>query len=112
MIKIVAQTLPSLTWTIIGGILLTVGDVALRSWFETHWKFGFTASFVIYVLGMLCMMMSFFGENIAIATVVMVLLNTILYLVISYYLYGDTLHTPQMIGIALGMVAIVFLKGF
>jgi len=56
------------------------------------------------------MMMSFFGQNIAVAGIAAVLFNTIIYLAIAYIAFGDVITAREMVGIALGLVAIVLFE--
>ncbi len=82
----------------------------LRSWLETKWKYGFEFTFLVYISGVFCMMMSFFQQNIAVATVAAVILNAVGYLLFAYFYYGDTIGTWQIAGIILGLVAFAILE--
>lgn len=109
-IQTIASFFPSLIWTILSGLFLTVGDILLRSWIAHPWPYGFWVSFAVYVVSIFLAMMSFFGENIAIATLLIVILNTITYLIVTYYFYGDTIEPRQIIGVFVGFSAVFLLK--
>jgi drug/metabolite transporter (DMT)-like permease len=109
-IQTISGFFPSLMWTILSGFFLTVGDLLLRSWIAHPWSYGFWVSFAVYIVSIFLAMMSFFGENIAIATLLIVMLNSITYLVATYYFYGDTIETRQIIGVFIGFCAIFLLK--
>lgn len=110
MIPLFAALLPPFGWSLLCGIFLTLGDVVLRSWFETQQGSGFCIALSIYTLGLLCMMMSCFGQNIAVAGIVAVLINSLGYLLISYLVWGDTVNAREAIGIAMGLMTILVLE--
>jgi len=107
---VIAGLLPSLAWIFIGALFLTAGDIAMRSYFAKTLPYGFGISLFAYMLGILCMMMSFFGKHIAIASVAAVILNIVIYLLISHFFYGDTLSPMEISGIILGLVAVTVLE--
>lgn len=111
MLAGIAEVFPSIVWTALSGTLLTIGDVVLRLWFGKDVPYGFGIAFLLYAIGLLCMMMSFFGKNIAIATVAAVIINVVTYLLFSYIFYGDTLGVWKIIGIGLGLISIAILEG-
>ena len=102
--------MPVILWTLTSGVFLTIGDIVLRIWLPDRWQFGFALVFSIYMLGIFCMMMSFFGQNIAIATVAAVLVNVVGYLLAAYFLFGDTISILQISGCSLGLIAIAILE--
>lgn len=106
----ISNLLPAVAWTLASGFILTVGDIILRSWLPEKWSYGFELTFLIYVLGVFCMMMSFFQQNIALATVAAVIINAVGYLLAVYLIYGDTISTWQAAGIFLGLVAFAILE--
>jgi drug/metabolite transporter (DMT)-like permease len=110
MVASVALFFPGLVWTLFSGVVLTVGDIILRSWIETKWAHGFELAFLVYVFGVFCMMMSFFHQNIAVGTVAAVVLNAVLYLVAAHFFFGDTIGAWQITGIVLGIIAFAILE--
>ena len=110
MLNIISALLPSMVWTLVGGIFLTVGDVFLRMWFASDLRYGFLLAFILYMTGIFCMMMSFFDKHIATATIAAVLINAILYILVSRFMYGDSVNMLQIGGIILGLVAFIILE--
>lgn len=106
----VSSLLSPVVWTLLSGIAYTAGDILLRIWFEEKFTLGFPFVFVIYMTGTFCMMMSFFGQNIAIATVAAIVVNVTLYVIAAYLLYGDPIHAWQVIGLVLGLVSLAILE--
>ena len=108
--RALSGTLPPAYWALTSGLVLTLGDIVLRSWFETGWHYGCLTAFLIYMLGIICIMLSFFGKNIAVATVLAVISNAVMYLLISHWKWGDTISMQQGIGVALGLIAFAVLE--
>ena len=106
MIHAFSSLLPTYVWIILSSIILTVGDVLFRIYQSAALPRGFIILFLIYVVGVFCMVMSFFGENIAIATIISIIFNCIAYLIVSYLLFGDTLTPLQICGIGFGFISI------
>ena len=110
MFQTLSNFLPALVWTILSGFILTGGDIMLRSWLQTKWSHGFEFTFLVYISGVFCMMMSFFQQNIALATVAAVILNAVGYLLFAYFYYGDTIGVWQIVGIVLGLIAFTIIE--
>lgn len=107
----ISNLLPVVAWTLLGGVVLTAGDILLREWLKSHFAYGFWAAFVVYGLGVLCMMMSFLrGQHIAVATIAAVIVNAVGYILVAHVLYGDSLRVWQVVGIVLGIVAFTILE--
>jgi hypothetical protein len=110
MFSVLSSFLPAIVWSVLSGVILTAGDVTLRFWFEAKWAHGFEVTFLLYMLGVFFMMMSFFEQNIAIATIAAIVLNAVGYLVAVYFIYGDSITLWQTVGVALGLIALAILE--
>lgn len=110
MLHAIALTLPPVVWTFACAAFLTVGDILFRTWLHSQWTAGFAVTFAFYAIGTLCMMMSFFGQGIAVATVAAVIANIVAYLLASWWLYGDAPNLMQIVGIILGFAVIAILE--
>lgn len=110
MPALIAALLPSVAWTVLSGVAYTAGDIMLREWFAHHERGWFYLVFVIYMTGTACMMLSFFEQNIAIATVAAIVVNVIAYLAVAYFLYGDSVSPLQVFGILLGLASLAILE--
>jgi len=91
----------------IAGLLLTIGDLILRSWVDHQdiWR--------LYIFGVICYFIalnflarSYRFENIAIASVMMEVFNLVTYLVVSYWKFGDHISHLEVIGLVFGIAAI------
>ena len=109
-IHAIAAFMPHTYWVIISSLILTLADIMLRNWFETQWSYGFPLILGIYFIGIFALVMGFFGQNIALVTMIGIVLNIVFYLAYSYFAYGDALNWQQMLGILLGFAAIYLLE--
>lgn len=98
----------SLWLTFFAGILLTAGDFVLRYWTNnTHiWKW-YIIGVLIYFLALNLLAQSYRFKNIAIASLIMEIVNLATYLGVSYWKFGDTLSRLEITGVILGIAAIV-----
>ncbi|MFZ2586792.1 MAG: hypothetical protein WAZ18_01515 [Alphaproteobacteria bacterium] len=110
MMLTLANLLPSLAWTCLSASLLTLADILFRGWQLNPWPNGFGIIYIVYAIAIFFTMMSFFGENIAVATITLIIFNSVAYMLLAYGLYGDTLTPIQLTGISLGLAAIVVMK--
>lgn len=91
----------------IAGLLLTVGDLILRSWVDNQdvWRL-YVFGVIFYFIALNFLARSYRFENIAIASVIMEVFNIITYLAISYWKFGDTISRLEVAGLLLGIAAI------
>ncbi|MFZ2593520.1 MAG: hypothetical protein WAX38_01960 [Minisyncoccia bacterium] len=111
MIPTLALSLPPLAWILGGGLLLTAGDIFMRYYVEspeTTWLF--VAGFSMYVLGLLSLSCSFFGEDIVIASVAIVLVNVVTLTLVNLLVFHKSLSVMGYVGVVLGVIAFVILE--
>ena len=102
--------MPVLAWLTLSATLLTIGDVMFRLWAVGGWAVGFWTAFAVYMVGIFCMMLSFFGEHIAVASTICIVFNCVAYLIIAYWFFGDTISPVQLGGIGLGIAAVFLMQ--
>lgn len=93
-----------------GGLILTAGDILMKKWVINNSPGFFIFGLVVYLLGLIFLALSFKYKNIAIASVIMVIINVTTLLVFSWFYFKETLTPLQLIGIGLGIVSILFLE--
>lgn len=88
------------------------GDLTFRFWLD-----GGGASRLLYFVGltqyfaaMVFLVKSYQTQHIAIASVIMTILNAAVITLILWRFFGDTLSAKQMIGMALAVVGIILLE--
>ena len=92
---------------LVAGILLTVGDLILNAWVDAgnSWKL-YTLGIFFYFIALNFLARSYKFENIAVASVIMEILNLLSYLAISYWKFGETVSRLEILGIIFGIAAI------
>ena len=110
MLLSLSTLLPAAVWVVMSGLLLTVGDVLFRFGVGTHSGLLFAGAYVVYAVGVFSMTMSFFGQNIALATLAAILVNVIGITIVSLWYFGDEISLMQWAGIALGIAALFMLE--
>ena len=95
---------------LIGGVVLTVGDVFMKKWVGTDNYLFYVFGMLIYLVGLNFLAQSFKYKNIAVASVILVLFNVITLALFSWLYFKETLTTTQIIGIVLGLTSVVVLE--
>ena len=95
---------------LIGGLILTVGDIVFKNWAINNSWLTFIFGLFIWTIGLVFLALSFKYKNIAIASLIFSLSNVISLTVISWLWYNEGLTTNQLIGIILGIIAVIFLE--
>lgn len=94
----------------VGGIILTIGDIVMKKWVSTSHFSYYMIGLFIYLIGLNFLAFSFKYKNIAVASVIFVLFNVITLSIVSWLYFKETLNTMQLIGIVVGLIAVVMLE--
>jgi len=94
----------------IGGLIVTAGDLFMKEWVITNKPYIYLIGMVVYLAGMNFLAFSFKYKNIAVASVIFILINVISLLVFSYFYFHEKLSGLEITGILLGIVAIIMLE--
>jgi multidrug transporter EmrE-like cation transporter len=95
---------------LIGGLILTVGDVLMKQWSINNNWLTFSIGLLIWTIGLVFLAFSFKTKNIAVASLIFSLSNVIFLTILSWLYYKEPLTTYQIIGIFLGSGSIIFLE--
>ena len=95
---------------LIGGILLTFGDIIIKKW-------SLGSSFVFYIIAM-CFYIAaltilgfvYKTENMAIASTIMVTFNCLTLAILGIILYKETFSIKQIIGLVFAILSVIFLE--
>lgn len=100
---------PYIPWIllVIGGCILTVGDFIMKKWVESNYQPYFIAGLAVYMISNVMLAFSYRYENIAVASVAIIIFNVISLTLISWFYFGEALNLFQLLGISLGIAAIV-----
>lgn len=93
---------------LIAGILLTIGDLVLNRWVSAgdSWKL-YTIGIFFYFVALNFLARSYKFENIAIASIIMEILNLVTYIIISYWKFGTSISRLEILWIIFGILAII-----
>jgi multidrug transporter EmrE-like cation transporter len=96
-------------WLMLGGILLTVGDILMKKWVASH-MLGYAAvGMVVWIASLVCLAISFKEQNIAVASMILVIVNFVTLAIVSWIYFSEPITLIQGTGIALGLAAVVLL---
>jgi multidrug transporter EmrE-like cation transporter len=94
----------------IGGLIVTIGDLFMKEWITTNRSWIYAGGMIFYLIGMNFLAFSFKYKNIAVASVIFILINVITLIVFSYFYFHEKLSGLEIGGILLGIAAIVMLE--
>jgi multidrug transporter EmrE-like cation transporter len=95
---------------LIGGIILTLGDIMMKKWVNTNSYIFYIIGMIIYLVGLNFLAQSFKFKNIAVASVIFVIFNVVTLSIVSWIYFKETLSPVQIVGMVLGILSIVILE--
>lgn len=95
---------------LLGGCILTVGDIFMKKWVITDNFRLYLYGMLIYTFALNFVAVSFKCKNIAVATIIFVLVNVISLTLVSWFYFNEKLSIVQLIGIGLGIVSVIVLE--
>ncbi len=95
---------------LIGGIILTVGDIFMKKWVNTNSYLFYFIGLAIYLIGLNFLAQSFKYKNIAVASVIFVIFNVVTLAIVSWIYFKEALSPLQISGIVIGIISIVVLE--
>jgi multidrug transporter EmrE-like cation transporter len=101
---------PALILLLIGGIILTLGDLFMKKWVNTNSTLFYIVGLAVYLVGLNFLAHSFKYKNIAVASVIFVIFNVVTLSLVSYFYFKETLSPLQIIGICVGITSIIILE--
>lgn len=95
---------------VIGGVLLTIGDIFMKEWLIKNSNVFFGAGLIIYFISMVLLAISYKFENIAIASTIIEIINTISIILIFTIFFKESMSVVQIIGLIFGVISLILLK--
>ena len=99
-----------LTLIIVGGIILTCGDIIMKNWTITNSNLTFINGILVWLLGLVLLAFSFKYKDIAVASMIFVIANIITLAIVNWGYYNESLSLLKVVGILIGFVAVVILE--
>lgn len=93
-----------------GSLFLTVGDIVAKAWVQTDKPLAYVLTLGLYLAGLVFLTLSFRYKNIAIASMLLIILNIVTLTLWSWIVYGETLNKIQITGLILGLTATLLLE--
>jgi multidrug transporter EmrE-like cation transporter len=101
---------PALLLTFGGGLLLTGGDIFMKDWVaKNDWHF-FAAGLSLYVAALVALAFSYRFENIAVASLLLVVFNVTTLLLVSYFWFGQAVSPTRLAAMAAALLAVAVLE--
>jgi multidrug transporter EmrE-like cation transporter len=94
----------------IGAFIDTLGDIIMKKWVINKSIWIFIFGMFTYLIGLGFLAYSYNYKNIAVASVIFVILNIVMLSIASYFYFGESLSLLQIVGITIGIIAIVVLE--
>lgn len=95
---------------LIGGLVLTIGDVFMKQWSFNNSPLTFSIGLLTWCVGLVFLALSFKYKNIAVASLIFSLSNVIFLTLLSWVYYKEALTAYQIIGMLIGIVSVIFLE--
>lgn len=95
---------------IVGGLILTAGDILMKKWVSTKSYLFYFIGLAVYLIGLNFLAQSFKFKNIAVASVIFVIINVVTLSFVSWFYFKESLSIFQIIGICLGIASIIMLE--
>ena len=100
----------SIALLLVGGAVLTLGDIIMKKWVVGGGNLLYLSGMAIYLLGLVFLVETFKYKNIAVASTIFVIFNVIILALVSWVYYKETLSIIQIIGIVMGIAAVIILE--
>lgn len=95
---------------IAGGLILTVGDIVQKQWAITHKNYLFWLGIAVWTIGSVFLAFAYQYKNMAVATVIYIMVNIVSLTLVSWYWYNEKLTPLQIFAVILAMIAVVILE--
>lgn len=93
-----------------GGLTLTIGDLLMKKWVVTNYWWFYLPGLLVWLIGLNFLALSFRYKNIAVASVILVLINVISLSLFSWLYFKEPLNQLQITGLIIGVIAIIILE--
>ena len=91
-------------------MILTLGDIFMKKWVNTNSAIFYFVGLIVYLIGLNFLAQSFKFKNIAVASTIFVIFNVVTLSIVSWLYFKETLSTLQIIGMIIGIIAIVVME--
>lgn len=100
----------SLSILLLGGLILTLGDIVAAHWIRLGGSGLYMTVFVLYLVGMIFLVKSYKTENIPVASITLVIFNVVILFFAGILFFDESVNFLKVFGIALCFVSIFLLE--
>ncbi|MFA5750642.1 MAG: hypothetical protein WC895_05535 [Candidatus Shapirobacteria bacterium] len=100
----------ALLLTLLGGIILTLGDIAMKEWVSSSKTFFFIIGLLVYLIALCLLAFSYKFEDIAVASILLVLFNVVSLLLANQFLFHKPTTSLHIVGIVIALIAVCVLE--
>ena len=94
---------------LLSGLGLAGGDILLRKWIASSNHIFYIIGFAVYFVGLNCLAQSFKYKGLVVAATASVIINILILLAVSYFVFKEPLTARHLIGVLLGVATIAVL---
>jgi multidrug transporter EmrE-like cation transporter len=99
-----------LIYLILGGSILTLGDIALKKWAIDDKYLYYAIGLLCYLVGVIFFSLTLREKNLAIANTILVTVNIVTLTLVSYFYFHERLSLVQIGWILLSIIGVVILE--
>lgn len=96
--------------TIVAGLILTAGDIVLKKWVVTSYNSLYVSGLFLYFISMNILAYSYKYEDIAVASMLMILFNIITLTLVGYFVFKENITLYEFTGLVFGIISLLFLE--
>ncbi|MBI4121010.1 MAG: hypothetical protein HY457_02020 [Parcubacteria group bacterium] len=106
----IAHLMAPWIWVSVGGIILTAGDIMVKLAIEGKGEMIFWSGFSLFIVGEFFLAMAFFGQDIAQASLAMVLINIITLTLVNIFVFDEPMSLLGYGAMVLGLISYIVLE--
>ena len=91
-------------------MLLTLGDVFFKKWATEDKYIFYGAGILFYIIGLIFFSLTLKEKNLAVASTILVTMNTISLVAVSYFYFHEKLTPIQAGGLVLSIIGVILLE--
>jgi multidrug transporter EmrE-like cation transporter len=99
-----------LAYLTIWGMLLTLGDIFFKKWAIDDKYLYYGLAIIAYIVGLIFFSFTLKEKNLAIASTILVTMNTITLVAVSYFYFHEKLTLIQAWWLALSIIGVILLE--
>ena len=100
----------ALILSLLGGLVMTAGDIFMKKWIGSNLSLFYILGLALYIVGLNFLAQSYRFENIAIASISLIVFNIVSLAIVSWIFFKQPLTTFQIVGLIVALIAVIILE--